>query len=68
MTHWNDPVPDKSTPEDRAKARAAYASLDRRGKLIADLRAMADAPGKAATIISAAADEIEMLSQQDKAI
>ena len=60
MTDWNEPIPDKSIPEDHAKARASYHNLDRRGKILADLRALADAPGTAATIASIAADELEL--------
>lgn len=45
------------TPEER---RAWYERLDRRGRLIADLRAMSDYPGHSANIISIAADELEM--------
>lgn len=40
--------------------QAPYDKLDCRGKMIADLRAMADGPGHEATIISSAADELEM--------
>lgn len=61
MPEWNEPIPDKSTSESRAEAKLVYAALDRRGKLLADLRALSDAPGSAATIMSAAADEIEWL-------
>lgn len=61
MTQWNDPIPDRSTPESRAARRVAYARLDRRGKLLADLRAISHAPGTTATIAAEAADEIELL-------
>lgn len=48
---------DKMSPAER---RTWYESLDRRNKLLADLRALADAPGHTATIVSLAADELEM--------
>lgn len=61
---WNDPLP---SPPDfdgrREAAKQHYNSLDRRGKMLADLRALADAPGHTANIISAAADEIELLER-----
>jgi len=44
--------------------RAGWDKLSDRQKLIKNLRALADAPGHTATIISQAADELEMAWQE----
>lgn len=38
-----------------------YEDLDKRGRLLADLRALADGPGHSQRIIGDAADELEMI-------
>ena len=55
------------TPEQQVAA-AAYRSLGRQEKLLADLRALADGPGHTCTIISIAADELEMVWAAQKEI
>ena len=66
---WNEPIP---LPPDfdrkREEARKHYDALDRRGKLLADLRALAAAPGSASNIISLAADELELAWHVELAI
>jgi hypothetical protein len=52
------------TPQQRIAA--SYRLLDRRGKLLADLRALADGPGHTCTIISIAADELAMVWDAQK--